>query len=138
MTRRPIPDPFVYGPTPLLSEKDRPALDQLIASLESDLTREIRTRITAGADELFDRGYYAGELIVHGFGSEIQVHPSLDGKRSRFRLWIRRRLMSVHLMALPLRDYNSIECSDHDTERLKRGLKIFAPPERRRSHGPNE
>lgn len=118
-----IPDPFTFGPTPLVTEKQRGTLDAVIDKLQESLVHAITTNVPAGADPLIDRGYKLNELRICDFGSSIYVEPKQEV--SRFRLWVRRVMVRMHIRSMPLRNYAAIECEDRDTRRLIDGLNIF-------------
>jgi len=136
MANIPGRDPVIHGPSPLLTERDRPALERLIDRLQADITREITTRIPQLADPLFEAGYRADELQIEGFGNEIEVLPKLPPKACMpVRLWWRRVLIRLHLKHPPLRDYRNIDCDDHDTARLIKGLNLFLIQGKQQSSG---
>lgn len=112
------------GETPLLTEKDRPALLSMIDRMQANLTAAIVQRVSEGAAPLFARGYRINELRIIGFGPEITVEPKT--KRWAIRLWWRRRLLQFQLCTLPqFHEYGNIEADDYDTRRLITQLKIF-------------
>jgi hypothetical protein len=124
----PFPDPLEFGPTPLLKESQRAAVDKLIDGLEANLRHEITTRIPAGADSLFRRGYRPNELRVCGFGNEIEVEPIR--KLPWFRLFVRRVLMKLRILENPSgRNYSNLTIQAYDTYRLIKGLDLYPDPQ---------
>jgi hypothetical protein len=110
---------------PLLTEKDRPALNRAIDQLEMQLIGAILEMVPQGATPLFKRGYRPHELEILGFGSEITVEPLK--KLWRIHLWWRRALLAFHFATLPtFRQYGEIPCRERDTQRLIDELKIFS------------
>ena len=122
-------DPMKTGPQPLLSEKDRTGLDQLIDAMQANLTAAIVKNVSEGAEPLFKRGYRINELHILGFGNEITVEPRTP--RRGITLWWRRILLSLQIYSLPsFRQYGEIEADERDTHRLITQLKIFETYER--------